>query len=163
MSDYQRTQSGLLPLGAVAAYDPTEGPTFAIYSEKKRYHATWSPLFLIWGSHNYQPTKSERIPLDSRLVAGAVILGAAQRPGYNIIDVTGTLFNDTGVPVLSKDIFYSRTGISGPWTATTILDTDPAYVWPTGTPSGQPFVVPVMISSISMIPFNLWLRMRVTF
>lgn len=85
--------------------------------------------------------------IDSTDMAAVEVLNAVQRAGTNIVDVSGKLYRTVAATIDLDTLKYSILGDSGPFTEVTILIADPAFVWPVGDGTGQPFNLPMEFAS----------------
>jgi len=92
---------------------------------------------------------------------GAVAVRAdnfVQRPVSNKGDLSGKVYNDSGLPVTLKKVQYS-TSEYGPWTDATILSSDALYSFPAvGTPAGTAYNIPIDIFPAPT--GNYWFRVE---
>lgn len=71
----------------------------------------------------------------------------SQRPGGNVGDVAGRIYNTNGGGISLVSVEYSQVGSTGPWLPVTVLSGDPLYSLPAiGTPTGEVFNIPISIS-----------------
>jgi len=101
--------------------------------------------------------------IDSSNTTMPRIESAIQRgASSDICDIQGKMY-DTNSETISVDgIDYSTVGPDGPWTAGTILWSDPLFIWnSSGSPTGDAFFIPVSFFP-GPISGTCWVRMRVS-
>jgi len=144
------------------SYSRLRGTTALISAKKTSSYESVGPAVLILFEKRESYERNPAVAaIDSTNTAVPRIENLVQRADENIGDLTGKIYNSTGNPITLVGVSYSVVGDTGPFTAVTILTTDPAYSLPNGNPSGQAFNIPIEITED--ITGNIWIQIEISY